>query len=108
VFLDPFSPRTDGSLWGAEFLAGVASRMEPRAVLSTYSASLGVRASLRLAGLSVGLGPRVGTKAEGTLASRELPLPPLPPRLARKLARRAGRAGTAPGEKGEGPGRPIH
>jgi chorismate dehydratase len=88
VFLDPFSPRIDGALWQTDFLRELAARMEPEAVLSTYSASLEVRANLARAGLLVGRGPRVGTKAEGTLASHARPLPPLDPRTARKLARR--------------------
>ncbi|MCC7013529.1 MAG: hypothetical protein IT454_13275 [Planctomycetes bacterium] len=88
VFLDPFSPQVEPELWSEAFLAAVARRMAPHAVLSTYSASLGVRTTLARVGLAVGLGPRVGTKASGTLASFETSLPELEPRVARKLARR--------------------
>lgn len=91
VFLDPFSPAVDPPLWDAEFLARIASRMEPWAVLSTYSASLRVRRALAAAGLRVGRGPRVGRKAEGTLASQAQELPALDARTARRLARPASR-----------------
>jgi len=68
VFLDPFSPRVDPDLWSPAFLREIARRMAPRSRLSTYSASLGVRAGLYAAGLRVGPGPRVGTKSAGTIA----------------------------------------
>ena len=89
VFLDPFSPRVDPHLWHAQFLADIAAHMEAWAVLSTYSASLQVRAGLARAGLRIGRGPRVGAKADGTLASFARTLPALDPRTARKLARRS-------------------
>lgn len=91
VFLDPFAPSLESALWSAEFLADVAATMAPHATLSTYSASLAVRAALAAAGLRVGQGPRVGRKAQGSLASFTAPLPPLHPRVARKLARRVAR-----------------
>lgn len=92
VFLDPFSPQVDGALWGVGFLSEIARRMAPEALLSTYSASLGVRAALAAAGLRVGLGPRVGTKSEGTLASPGGALPALPERTQRRVERRARQA----------------
>jgi len=91
VFLDPFAPSVEPQLWSAEFLADLAAAMAPHALLSTYSASVAVRAGLAAAGLRVGQGPRVGRKAQGSLASFAAPLPPLHPRLLRKLARRLGR-----------------
>lgn len=91
VFLDPFSPAVAPELWGADFLAGIARRMHPDAWLSTYSASLGVRANLVHAGLRVGRGPRVGAKGSGTLASPSGSPEPLDPRTDRKLARRVAR-----------------
>jgi len=89
VFLDPFSPAVEPDLWGEAFLREVALRMAPRAVLSTYTSSFVVRLALVRAGLSVGLGPRVGRKATGTLASPGAEIPPLDPRTARRLAARA-------------------
>ncbi len=88
VFLDPFAPRDAPQLWEAPFLRHVALAMAPHAILSTYSASLEVRARLAAAGLRVGLGPRVGRKAQGTLASFTAPLPELHPRLQRRIASR--------------------
>jgi hypothetical protein len=64
--------------------------MAPGGLLSTYSASAPVRARLMAAGLIVGLGPRVGGKAEGTLASPDLALPALDPKRQAQLMRRAG------------------
>lgn len=96
VFLDPFSPARAPELWGAGFLREVARRMAPGSWLSTYSAAVRVRRAMLQAGLRVGRGPRVGRKAEGTLASPGLDPPPLPERLAAKLARqRDARSGGA-------------
>jgi tRNA U34 5-methylaminomethyl-2-thiouridine-forming methyltransferase MnmC len=89
VFLDPFAPSDAPELWEAPFLRHVALAMAPHAILSTYSASLEVRARLAAAGLRVGLGPRVGRKAQGTLASFTAPLPELHRRLQRRIARRS-------------------
>jgi len=90
VFLDPFSPGVDPPLWEAGFLGRMAMLMAPGSLLSTYTASARVRARLMAAGLIVGRGPRVGGKAEGTLASPDLALPTLEPKRLAQLARRAG------------------
>lgn len=97
VFLDPFSPGVEGELWAPEFVAEIAARMAPHAVLSTYSASFKVRLALAAAGLEVGKGPRVGRKAEGTLAGKRSDLPPLDPRTTRRLLSRCQRGGLRPG-----------
>ena len=89
VFLDPFSPRVEPDLWSLEFLRGVARRMAPGSRLSTYSASLGVRAALAACGLRVGPGARVGTKAAGTLASPDEDLDTFDERTRRRIERRA-------------------
>jgi tRNA U34 5-methylaminomethyl-2-thiouridine-forming methyltransferase MnmC len=86
VFLDPFSPGVDEALFGADFLGEVARRMHPRAVLSTFTSAFRVRRALCAAGLAVGLGPAVGHKRSGTLASRAAPLPPLRAATAARLA----------------------
>ncbi|MEE8467328.1 MAG: MnmC family methyltransferase [Planctomycetota bacterium] len=106
VFLDPFSPRADPDLWQCDFLSQVARRMAPGSLLTTYCAAFDVRVRLVALGLSVGRGGRVGTKAEGTLASPDRSLPPLSPRLVRRLVRAAaelarsgGRAGWEGGPK---------
>ena len=84
VFLDPFSPAAEPELWAPAFLAAIAARMAPRAVLSTYTSAARVRRALAAAGLGRGAGPRVGAKAGGTLASPRGVLPPLGPREARR------------------------
>ena len=90
VFLDPFSPRVEKDLWSFDFLSAIARRMAKGSLLSTYSASLSVRAALAAAGLRVGPGARVGTKASGTLASPDLDLPPFDARTRRRVERRQG------------------
>jgi tRNA U34 5-methylaminomethyl-2-thiouridine-forming methyltransferase MnmC len=90
-----------GELWEQGFLCEVARRMGPRAILSTYSSAFAVRLALRRAGLAVGLGPRVGRKATGTLASLEAALPPLEPRTARRLAARGPAGPENPARAGE-------
>jgi len=92
VFLDPFAPATEPDLWDTRFLADVAARMRPGSWLSTYSAALSVRAALVRAGLRVGPGPRVGTKAEGTLASPDRDPGAFDPRVERRLQRRLSRS----------------
>ena len=88
VFLDPFSPGADPPLWSAVFLAEVGRRMAPGAWLSTYTVAMSVRERLALAGLRVGLGPRVGRKAQGTLACMGCDPPPFDERTERKFRRR--------------------
>jgi tRNA U34 5-methylaminomethyl-2-thiouridine-forming methyltransferase MnmC len=92
VFLDPFSPRREPDLWAAEFLDRVARAMRAPSRLSTYTVSFPVRLALAQTGLAVGAGPRVGSKAEGTLACRGLQPPPLDPKTARRLERALARA----------------
>jgi SAM-dependent methyltransferase len=87
VFLDPFSPAKEPDLWEEPFVREVAARMASGSRLSTYSSAFRVRRVLARAGLRVGLGPRVGRKAEGTLASPDGELPPLPARVRSRLER---------------------
>jgi len=105
VFLDPFSPGKDSALWAPEFLAEVARRLAPGGILSTYTASLSVRAGLAGAGLEVGTGAHLGHKAAGTVAARGIPLPPLDQRTARKLARRVAKAAEGDPERQKQPSR---
>lgn len=93
VFLDPHSPRVAPELYAPDFLAEVARRMAPGALLATYSAATRVRLALAQAGLGVARGPRVGGKAEGTLAGPGLVPGSADADLARRLARRLGGAG---------------
>jgi tRNA U34 5-methylaminomethyl-2-thiouridine-forming methyltransferase MnmC len=110
VFLDPFSPGREPELWTEAFLREVAARMASGSRLSTYSSTFRVRRALALAGLQVGLGPRVGRKAEGTLASPDGGLPPLPARVASRLERSlrdADGSGTPSSPSGPPCGRPM-
>ena len=88
-FLDPFSHRKEPELWMPEFLSAVADRLAEGGWLSTYSASIRVRAGLLAAGLSVGLGPRVAKKAAGTVACRGGGLEPFEPRIEKRVQRAA-------------------
>jgi tRNA U34 5-methylaminomethyl-2-thiouridine-forming methyltransferase MnmC len=97
VFLDPFSPRVEPELWQPSFLREVASRMAPGSRLSTYSASMSVRAGLLAAGLRVGPGARDGTKSSGTLASPDKDPGRFDARTQRRLAKRASDLAGAPG-----------
>jgi tRNA U34 5-methylaminomethyl-2-thiouridine-forming methyltransferase MnmC len=76
IFLDPFSPRACPQLWTIEFLALVASCLQPDGLLATYSCSAAVRTALMAAGLNIGPTPPAGRKSPGTLAgfsSQNLP-----------------------------------
>ncbi len=88
-FLDPFSHRKEPELWSPPFLAEVAGRLAEDGRLSTYSASVRVRAGLIAAGLTVGLGPRVAKKAAGTVAQRGGTLPVFEPRIEKRVLRAA-------------------
>ncbi len=96
VFLDPFSPRVEPDLWQLAFLREIARRMAPGSRLSTYSASMSVRAGLLAAGLRVGAGARVGTKSSGTLASPDEVPGAFDARTQRRLAKRARDLADAP------------
>ncbi|MEM7166985.1 MAG: MnmC family methyltransferase [Planctomycetota bacterium] len=100
VFLDPFSPRRNPELWQQSFLEAIRERTRPGGVLSTYSAAAAVRIELLRARWSIGPGPRVGGKANGTVATHgtgtELPFEPFPAGRMRSLQRRADtKTGTA-------------
>jgi tRNA U34 5-methylaminomethyl-2-thiouridine-forming methyltransferase MnmC len=92
-FLDPFSPRLEPDLWSLDFFTELARLAAPGARLSTYSAATRVRAGLAAAGWRVGPAPRVGGKAEGTLALMRggpaggSPVP-FSPKVERRIARR--------------------
>lgn len=89
VFMDPFSPAVDRSLWGAPFLREISSRMKPGSMLSTFSSAIRVRRTLEEVGLLVGPGLRVGSKSSGTLASPDRSLPAFPAAQARRMKRAA-------------------
>lgn len=59
VFLDPFSPPRCPQLWTIEFIAQVASCIQPTGRLATYSCSAAVQAALLTAGLQIGATPPI-------------------------------------------------
>jgi queuine tRNA-ribosyltransferase len=73
VYYDPFSPKTDGSLWTLDCFERVfAVCHEHDTELFTYSASTAIRAALSVAGFVVGRGAPTGAKTETTLAATPL------------------------------------
>jgi queuine tRNA-ribosyltransferase len=69
IFYDPFSYKTDGSLWTHEIFSRILKRCLPRsAELYTYSASTAVRVALLAAGFFVAQGIGTGPKSETTIA----------------------------------------
>ena len=96
VYWDPFSPRTNPTLWSVAAFSALRRVAGPRCTLFTYSASTAVRVALLLAGWSVGVGAGTGEKlattaaavlvedlerplGRGWLARLSLPGVPLPP-----------------------------
>lgn len=69
VFHDPFSPAKNPELWTTEFFRLLHHAMERNAVLTTYSAAAHVRAAMVEAGFSIGKGPEMKPKREGTVAA---------------------------------------
>lgn len=70
IFFDPFSPARNPELWTMNFFMEMYRVMKNGAILTTYSSASHVRAAMIEAGLTVGRGPSVGGKREGTLASK--------------------------------------
>jgi len=69
VFWDPFSPRSNPSLWTAAAFLAVRRVANPHCTLFTYSASTAVRVALLLAGWAVGVGQPIGEKKATTAAA---------------------------------------
>jgi queuine tRNA-ribosyltransferase len=68
IFFDPFSFKTDGSLWTLAAFRELANLLSVKAVeLFTYSYSTSVRAALLAAGFYVARGRGTGPKAETTI-----------------------------------------
>ncbi|HOP61738.1 MAG TPA: MnmC family methyltransferase [Spirochaetota bacterium] len=74
VFQDPFSPSKNPEMWSVEYFSCINKLMSESAILTTYSSADHIRMAMIEAGLKTGIGPSVGRKREGTLASKsELP-----------------------------------
>lgn len=77
IFFDPFSPSRNPELWTSHFFMEMYRVMKEGAILTTYSSAFHIRAAMLEAGLTVGRGPSVGGKREGTLASKGCAIQPL-------------------------------
>ena len=77
IYLDPFSPARNPEMWSVEVMRALWEVSEEGGILSTYSSAAKVRLALMAAGWEIGLGPRVGRKSSGTVASRGSVDPPL-------------------------------
>jgi len=72
VFWDPFSPKTNPSLWTVAAFETMRRAAGAQATLFTYSASTTVRIALLLAGWYVGVGESIGDKRTTTVAACRL------------------------------------
>jgi queuine tRNA-ribosyltransferase len=69
IFYDPFSLHTNVELWSEEAFERIFNHCRGQEVqLLNYSASTAVRATLLVAGFSVGYGPATGPKSSTTVA----------------------------------------
>lgn len=70
ILFDPFSPKTNPTLWSEPFFARLrAAAGDGEGRLATYSTATPVRAALLAAGWYVGSGPAIGTRQETTHAA---------------------------------------
>ncbi len=76
ILYDPYSPATNPEMWTLDHFQRLRSRLEPESpcLLTNYTRSTAVRATLLLAGFAVGVGRSVGEKAETTIASNDASL----------------------------------
>lgn len=72
VFWDPFSPKTNPTLWTVNAFSLALAAAGEQATLFTYSASTTVRIAMLLAGWNVGLGAAIGDKRATTAAAVRL------------------------------------
>lgn len=69
VFHDPYSPAKNPELWTVEFFRELRRVVRDNGILTTYSSALQIRMALMEAGFTIGPGPSVGAKREGTIAT---------------------------------------
>ena len=79
IYLDPFSPGKNPEMWSVDVMRALWEVCDEGGILSTYSSAATVRLALMEAGWEIGLGPRVGRKSSGTVASQGSTIPPLEP-----------------------------
>lgn len=78
VFHDPFSPAKNPELWTVDFFKHIHRVIRPGGVITTYSSAPQIRMALMEAGFTIGKGPSVGRKREGTVATIRGPIKKLP------------------------------
>ena len=71
ILYDPYSPQSNPDMWTLEHFAQLQARLSPEApcLLTNYTRSTAVRATLLLAGFYVGRGHATGEKDETTIAT---------------------------------------
>jgi hypothetical protein len=76
VFYDPYSPSMNADMWTLDHFKKFFARLDPEIpfLLTNYTRSTSVRATLLLAGFYVGAGVSIGNKVETTIASNRLEL----------------------------------
>ncbi len=77
VFQDPFSPSKNPEMWSVEYFLCINKLMTDKGILTTYSSADHVRMAMIEAGFTVGMGPSVGRKKEGTIATKSGKIEPL-------------------------------
>lgn len=70
VFQDPYSPSKNPELWTVDYFRALSSICSDTCIITTYSSAPHIRRALIEAGFSVGRGPGMGMKREGTVASK--------------------------------------
>ena len=73
IFYDPYSPAVNPEMWTLELFTSIRAclRNDTPCLLTNYTRSTAVRATLLLAGFYVGIGPSTGEKDETTVASND-------------------------------------
>ncbi len=87
VFHDPFSPAKNPELWTVDFFKHIHRVIRPGGVITTYSSAQHIRMALMEAGFTIGKGPSVGKKREGTVATISGPIQKLPEEEIKTLRR---------------------
>jgi queuine tRNA-ribosyltransferase len=69
VFWDPFSPRSNPSLWTMRAFEGLREKCRAGATVHTYSSATATRSAMLLGGFAVGVGPTSGGGRPTTVAA---------------------------------------
>lgn len=76
IFYDPYSLNVNTEMWTLEFFTTLRQRLDDSVpcILTNYTRSTALRATLVMAGFFVGTGATIGEKEESTVASNSLEL----------------------------------